>query len=227
MNKSICKIFLLALLFAPILISAQPFADEIAAFKKKDSVSAPAKNAILFIGSSSFRLWQDVNTYFPGYHIINRGFGGSTLLDVIHYAEDVIQPYNPRQIVIYCGENDLASSDTVTAEVVMKRFEILFYLTREYHPKTPIAFVSIKPSPSRQRLMPEIVKANELIKEFLSKRNKTVFIDVYHPMLLADGNPMPDIFREDKLHMNAKGYAIWQKTIAPFLIKEKTKKHNK
>jgi lysophospholipase L1-like esterase len=224
MKKLLYKILLPILLLATMVAGAQPFADEIARFKKQDSVSFPPSKAILFVGSSSFRLWKDVNTYFPGYTIINRGFGGSSLPDVIHYAKDIIAPYHPRQIVIYCGENDLASSDTVTAEVVMKRFEILFYLIRKQYPKVPLAFVSIKPSPSRQRLFSQVEKANTLISEFLKKKKKTVFIDVFHPMLLPDGTPMPDIFLEDKLHMNAKGYAIWQKTIAPYLLKEKNKK---
>jgi lysophospholipase L1-like esterase len=224
MNRLVHKIFLSALLFATIVANAQPFANEIAAFKKQDSISFPPTKAILFVGSSSFRMWEDINTSFPGYTIINRGFGGSALPDVIHYAKDIIAPYQPRQIVIYCGENDLASSDTVTAEVVFKRFEILFYLIRKQYRKVPIAFVAIKPSPSRQRLLSQAERANTLIREFLQKKRKTVFIDVFHPMLLPDGTIMQDIFLEDKLHMNAKGYAIWQKAIAPYLVKEKHKK---
>jgi len=89
---------------------AQPFIEDIRAFKKQDSVSTPPKHSILFVGSSSFTKWKDVADYFPGYSIINRGFGGSTLVDVIRYADDVIFPYDAKQIVIYCGENDLASS---------------------------------------------------------------------------------------------------------------------
>jgi lysophospholipase L1-like esterase len=227
MNKILRKILLPALLLATLFANAQPFASEIAAFKRQDSISAPPKNAILLVGSSSFRMWKDVNSYFPGYTIINRGFGGSTLPDVIRYANDIILPYEPRQVIVYCGDNDLASSDTVTAEMVLQRFETLYNLIRKQYRKTSIAFVALKPSPSRQRLLPKVEKANTLISEFLKKKKRTVFIDVFHPMLLPDGTIMPDIFLEDKLHMNAKGYAIWQKAIAPHLLKEKHQKQNR
>ena len=100
-----------------------PFWKDIQNFKKQDSISFPPKNAILLIGSSSFTKWTDVQDYFPGYTIINRGFGGSILLDQIRYANDIIFPYQPKQIVIYCGENDLASSDSVTAQMVFDRFK--------------------------------------------------------------------------------------------------------
>ena len=111
-------------------VAHPPFWADIQNFKKQDSVSFPSKNAILFIGSSSFTKWKDVQDYFPGYTIINRGFGGSTLLDQIRYANDIIFPYEPKQIVIYCGENDLASSDTVTAEMVVDRFKELYKMIR-------------------------------------------------------------------------------------------------
>ena len=95
-------------------------------FKKQDSLNPPPANAILFVGSSSFRKWTDVSNYFPGYTIINRGFGGSTLPDVIRYTNDIIIPYHPKQVVIYCGDNDLASSDAITADSVFERFRVLF-----------------------------------------------------------------------------------------------------
>ena len=213
-------LFTLLLLITAFLLKAQPFSDEIKAFKKQDSIQPPAKNAILFVGSSSFRKWTDVQNYFPGYTIINRGFGGSSFPDLIRYENEIIFPYQPRQILIYCGDNDLASSDNITAQIVFERFKTLFADIRKKHPKVSIAFVSIKPSISRQRLMPKMEEANNLIKSFLEKEKKTAFIDVYHKMLKPDGTPMDDIFLEDNLHMNAKGYAIWQKAIKPYLLKE-------
>src|SRR5687767_4486166 len=105
---------LLILFYTGTSVLAQPFADDIAAFKKQDSIKFPAKNSILFIGSSSFTMWNDIRNYFPGYPIINRAFGGSSLPDLIRYASKIVFPYKPKQIVIYCGENDLAASDTVT-----------------------------------------------------------------------------------------------------------------
>ena len=193
------------------------FWDDIQKFKKQDSVNFPGTGKILFVGSSSFTLWKDVQNDFPSYPIINRGFGGSSLVDVIRYKEDVIFKYQPKQIVIYCGENDLAASDTVSAETVVSRFKELFSAIRDRYRNVPVVYISMKPSPSRERLMPKMLVANLAIKNFLKKKRKTGFIDVYHKMLLADGKPMPDIFRDDKLHMNAKGYAIWKKAIEPWL----------
>lgn len=217
------KKLLLALVvfFSCVVAIAQtpPFFDDIQAFKQKDSISAPQKNAILFVGSSSFTKWTDVQDYFPKYKIINRGFGGSTLPDVIRYAEDVITPYHAKQIVIYCGENDLASSDTVTGEMVLDRFKKLFNIIRNDNSAVPVAFVSLKPSPSRKHLWPKMETANKLIKSFLATQKKTAFIDVYHKMFNKDGTVMQDIFIEDNLHMNAKGYAIWKKIIEPYLVK--------
>ena len=160
-----------------------------------------------------------MQTYFPSYPIINRGFGGSTLPDVIHNASNVIFPYHPKQIVIYCGENDVASSDSITANVVLERFKQLFILIRSRLPKVPIAFVSMKLSPSREKFWPVMIEGNSLIKDFLNTQKKATFIDVYHAMFNADGTVMKDIFTQDNLHMNAKGYAIWQKIIQPYLLK--------
>src|SRR5450432_3914149 len=125
------RLFLLLSLACTALHAQPPFYSDIARFKKQDSMHFPPKHAILFVGSSSFTKWTDVQDYFPGYTIINRGFGGSTLPDVIRYADDVIFPYQPKQIVIYCGENDLASSDTVSAQTVVERVKTLFGVIRK------------------------------------------------------------------------------------------------
>ena len=210
----------ICLLFTLIKVSAQPaFYNDIQHFKQLDSTHAPAKHAILFIGSSSFTKWTDVQGYFPSYRIINRGFGGSTLPDVIRYANDIIFPYQPKQIVIYCGENDLASADSISAQTVFERFKQLFTVIRKHYPTVAIAYVSMKPSPSREKLWPKMMEGNALIKEYLLKEKQTAFIDVYHHMFNKDGTVMKDIFIEDNLHMNAKGYAIWQKIIEPYLLK--------
>lgn len=218
------KLFVLFFLFGSSKLVAQdthpPFWSDIQAFKKQDSVHPPPKNAILFVGSSSFTKWTSVQKDFPGYTIINRGFGGSSLPDVIRYQNDVIFPYHPKEVVIYCGDNDLAASDTVAAGTVVNRFKQLFSSIRKHLPSASIVYVSIKPSPSRQRLMPKMDSANKMIKAFLAKNKKTGFVDVYHKMLNGDGKtPIDEIFVEDKLHMNSKGYAIWIKAIKPYLVK--------
>ncbi len=214
------KIFLL-FFFAFLLnnAKAQPFADEIATFKKQDSASFPPKNAILFVGSSSFRMWKDVSDYFPNHTIINRGFGGSSLPDVIRCANDIIFPYQPKQIVIYCGENDLAASDTVTGKMVAERFYKLYNIIRNKLPRTPIVFISMKPSPSRQLLLPKMIEGNNLIKNFLQKKKNADYVDVYKEMVDDEGKPLPELFLKDNLHMNKSGYMIWKKIIEPHLMK--------
>ena len=212
-------LFIPCIIFSVVQVFAQPFSDEIKEFKKQDSLNPPPTGAILFVGSSSFRKWTDVSSYFPGYTIINRGFGGSTLPDVTLYIDDIILPYHPKQVVIYCGDNDLASSDAITADSVLGRFKVLFDGIRTKLPGENIVFVSIKPSPSRARLKEKMEKANLLIQTYLSLYTHTAFVDVYHKMLNPDGTIMSDLFLEDNLHMNAKGYAIWQKAIAPYLSK--------
>ena len=196
-----------------------PFADEISHFKQYDDTHPPVKGQILFVGSSSFRKWTNVQNAFPDYHIINRGFGGSTLPDVIHYANDIIFPYDAKQIVIYCGENDIASSDTITAEMVAARYKELFQLIRSHQKKVVIDFVSIKPSPSRAHFRPVVEKANLLIQAFISKQKNARFINIYTAMLHADGSMRKELFVEDNLHMNSEGYAIWQRIIQPYLLK--------
>ncbi|HKZ67371.1 MAG TPA: GDSL-type esterase/lipase family protein [Chitinophagaceae bacterium] len=220
MNK--IKVFLFFLLLTDVVHSQEQkpaFWNDIQAFRKQDAVSLPPKNAILFIGSSSFTMWKDVQTYFPSYTIINRGFGGSSLPDVIRYANDIISPYQPKQIVIYCGENDLAASDTVTAKLVFNRFKQLFTIIRNRYPKVKVTYVSMKPSPSRQLLLSKMISGNELIKKYLSSKKRTSYVDVYKEMIDDEGKPRADLFLDDNLHMNKTGYAIWQKFIEPHLLK--------
>ncbi|MGI8636060.1 MAG: GDSL-type esterase/lipase family protein [Segetibacter sp.] len=213
------SVFLLTITVQPAYSQTAPFYNEIQQFKKQDSASFPPKNAILLVGSSSFTKWQDVQSYFPGYTIINRGFGGSVLPDVIHYAKDIIIPYQPKQVIVYCGDNDLASSDTITPEIVTNRFKQLFQIIRSKVPAATITYVSIKPSPSRLKLILKMSETNTMIESFLKGRKNTSFIDVFHPMLEAGNKPIPSIFLADSLHMNASGYAIWKKAMKPQLKK--------
>jgi len=198
-----------------------PFSDEVQAFKKQDSIHPPLQHAIVFIGSSSFTRWNNLQESFPDRTIINRAFGGSSLPDLIRYVDDITLPYDPGQIIIYCGENDFAENDSITANIVTSRFKNLFNSIREHLPNVPIAFVSIKPSPSREKYWSKMKAANAFIKNFLKKKKHAEFIDVYSKMFNPDGTVMKDIFVEDNLHMNATGYAIWKKAIEPYLLANK------
>jgi lysophospholipase L1-like esterase len=195
------------------------FWPDILAFKKQDSTKPVPSNSILFVGSSSFTRWTDVNDYFPGYPIVNRGFGGSTLVDVIRYAYDVIIPYHPKQVLIYGGDNDLAFSESVTPQDILTRFKTLFSIIRINLPATQIDFVSIKPSPSRIKLFSKAKEANALVKDFLKKQKNAGFINVFDALLDASGKPIESLYVQDRLHLKPEGYRIWQKIIQPYLLK--------
>lgn len=196
-----------------------PFWDDIQDFKKQDEANPPDDHTILFIGSSSFTKWDDVQDYFPDYPIINRGFGGSTLKDVIRYEDDIIFPYKPKQIVIYAGDNDAASSDTISSKDIVSRFKTLFNDVRDELPQTQITYISIKPSPSREEFFPVMQKANWDIHQFLKEKIRARFIDIWHPMLDEYGEAREELFGDDRLHMNDKGYEIWQDAIQPHLLR--------
>ena len=186
-----------------------PFYNDIQAFKKEDSLKAPIKNPVLFIGSSSFTKWTRLQQDFPTIRVLNRAFGGSTLLDVIRFQNEVIFKYQARRIVIYCGENDLASSEMITPKEVLNRFKILYESIRKQQPKVPIVFVSIKPSISRWKMKERQIETNKLIEAFINKNKNILFVNIWDKMLDENGNPKKDIFSSDNLHMNEKGYEIW------------------
>lgn len=226
MSKIITRIVVVALaqfILQGVYAQHPPFYNDIQAFKKQDSIKFPPSNAILFVGSSSFTKWTDVSDYFPGRTIINRGFGGSSLPDVIRYQDDIIIPYKPREVVIYCGENDLASSNDVNADmVVMRAKQLIDYIWKKL-PGAYIVFVSLKPSPSRRHLWPKMILVNNQIREYLRMIKNAAFVDVYRKMLNPDGTVMGQIFLSDSLHMNPKGYAIWKSALDPYLYKDKSK----
>lgn len=195
-----------------------PFAKEVKAFEKLDSGQAPPSRPILFIGSSSFTYWSHVKESFPGYPILNRAFGGSTLEDQIYHFNSVVPRYHAKQIVIYCGENDLAYNDTLSANTMVSRFKKLFALIRETDKDVFVTFVSLKPSPSRKNLLARYEEGNKLIAQYLKQQKRTAFVDVYH-LMMQNGKPIKEIFVQDSLHMNRKGYDLWTKTLKPYLKK--------
>lgn len=194
------------------------FTKEIQDFLAADRKNPPAKGQILFVGSSSFTKWTDVATYFPKHKILNRGFGGSSLTDLIRYQNDIIYPYKPSQIVIYCGENDVAGDVNLPAFEVYNRFVTLYRSIRQ-HTSVPVSFVSLKPSPSRWAMRWKMISVNGWVNEQAMADKSLTYIDVWEPMLDKDRRPMPEIFLEDNLHMNANGYKIWAKIIEPTLLK--------
>jgi lysophospholipase L1-like esterase len=214
------------MMVCPVLIcAAQPqpskvhsstsFEPEIAAFEKRDQTSPPPKGAILFVGSSSIRMWNDLETTFLPRQVINRGFGGSEIRDSTFFAERIIVPYQPRMVLLYAGDNDIAAGRT--ADDVLEDFKQFVGKVRERLPDTKIAFISIKPSPSRWKFVGVIRDANKSIREYIRKQKRMVYINVFDAMLDPDGQPKPELYKEDKLHPTAACYVLWKKIIGPYL----------
>ena len=192
------------------------FWQDIQNFKKLDQENTPPKDAILLIGSSSFTKWTDVANYFPTKTIINRGFGGSRLTDLNYYANDLLN-YQPKQIIIYCGENDFADDDKLKADVVVNRFKTFYQKIRQKFPKIEVDYISIKYSPSREKLWPQMKEANKKIAQFLKKQKNSQFIDITGVMNDANGNVREELFVEDRLHMTPEGYRLWTSVMNPYM----------
>lgn len=222
--KILSRLILSVLICTSVLTSCSqerklPYYDQIQEYKRDDQKSFPAKNGILFVGSSSIRLWKTLKTDFEGFNVINRGFGGSKLTDAINYADDIITPYHPKQVVIYSGENDIADGKATSADI-MQRFEELFTKIRKALPDAHIVYISIKPSPSREKFLSLMEESNEMIREFLSGHPETSYVDIYHLMLDGNGKPRRELFVGDQLHMNKQGYAIWREAVMPVLKRQ-------
>ena len=194
---------------------AAPFESEIKAFQRADLTSRPPKNGILFIGSSSIRFWSTLTQDFPSLPVYNRGFGGSQIGDSIYFAPRIIIPYAPRQIVFYAGGNDINAGKT--PERVFGDFTNFVAIVHAALPETRIDYISIAPNPARWTQVAKVKAANKAIEGFTKKNSRLGFIDVFSKMLGPDGQPLPDIYRDDKLHMNPKGYELWKGIVAPHL----------
>lgn len=193
--------------------TASAFEPEIAQFEAADRVAPPPRGSIVFAGSSSMRMWTDVASDFPGQPVLNRGFGGSTLADVTFFAPRVVLPYRPRLVVLYAGDNDLAAGHT--SEQVLADYSAFVRVVRRALPATRIVYVSIKPSPSRWSLADQMRAANALIAQAIVHDTLATYVDVFTPMLGADGRPRPELYQADSLHMTAAGYALWRARLAP------------
>jgi lysophospholipase L1-like esterase len=208
-------------LFAAASASAQiktnQFEGEIRAFEASDRTNPPPKNAILFIGSSSIRMWKTVAEDFPNRRVINRGFGGSQIADSIQYAERIVLPYEPRLIVFYAGGNDINAGKS--PETVFADFKTFVETVHRKLPKTRLAYISIAPNPARWSQVDRIRETNRLIENYTARDGLLSFINVFPSMLGPDGQPRPEIFLADRLHMNAQGYAIWKKIVGEHLEK--------
>lgn len=192
-----------------------PFENEIRAFEAADAKNPPAPGGVLFVGSSSIRLWTTLADDFPGLPVVNRGFGGSQVADSVRYAPRIVLPYNPKTIVLYAGDNDIAEGKS--PEQVLADFKTFVETIRAELPETRILFISIKPSTARWRLIDKIRRANRLVRGFTTERERLGYIDIFTPMLGNDGKPRAELLGPDGLHLNEKGYALWRGVVAAAL----------
>jgi lysophospholipase L1-like esterase len=219
MKKLIVSV-ILAFIFCAVSMAqtydrAKIWDKEIDALTEIDVRQTPPKNAVLFVGSSSIRLWKNLRQSFPQMSVINRGFGGSRLEDVNFYFERLVAPYDPKTIVLYAGENDV--NDGVSPQKVLDDYKKFSALVRAKFPKAKLVFIGLKPSPSRWSKASDFRQTNDLIKADIAKDKRAVYVDVWTAMLDEKGEPKADIFLTDKLHMNEKGYAIWRDILVKYL----------
>ncbi|MFZ5829873.1 MAG: SGNH/GDSL hydrolase family protein [Planctomycetota bacterium] len=193
---------------------ASRWEEKIAAFEAADQKSPPPKGAVLFLGSSTIVGWP-LAKLFPDLPTINRGFGGSQISDSVEFAERIVLPHEPRVIVFYAGDNDLANGKT--PDQVLADFKALVAKVHAAHPKTRILFVGIKPSLKRWALIDKIREANSLMRAYCASDDRMAFVDVERVMLGADGQPRKDLLKPDGLHLNDRGYEIWSDLIRPHL----------
>lgn len=214
--KNLLRLLTLFIALATSTFAApESWAERIDAMTAADAEKPPVQGAVVFVGSSSIALWKNVVADFPDFPVINRGFGGSEVADSVYYIDRIVLPYRPRAVVFYAGENDLVAGknpETVAADFAAFREKLHTAL-----PETKLYYVSIKFSQSRDKFRPEMIRTNELIAADCATHKGCAYVDLNALMLDAEGNPRPELFLDDKLHMNAAGYAIWTKHLTPLL----------
>lgn len=221
MKRKIFPVIAILLLSISSFVSAQTYdranlwQKEIDAFVDSDRRQTPPKDAVLFIGSSSFRMWQSLRQDFPKINIINRGFGGSHLEDSIYYAPQIITPYKPKTVVIYAGDNDITAGKSV--ERVFADYKTLVGIIHKNSPKAQIIFVAIKPSPARREFWDKFREVNNLVKAESAKDKRLILADIWKPMLTPTGEPREELYLPDRLHMKPAGYAVWREVLSEYL----------
>jgi len=211
-------IFLLCFISSP-LWAQQAFEKEIRNYEKQDSISMPAKGQILFIGSSSFRIWKTFATDLAGIAAINRGFGGSTMTDALYYFDRMVVKYAPSTVVVYEGDNDLNKGKS--PEDLAKEYEDFSNRLKKALPKTKLVYLAVRPSLSRIAIVDKQKQFNSWLADYCKSQKGRFFLDMHSPFYLPDGTVMPDIFVADRLHLNEKGYLIFSAKIREFILEKK------
>jgi lysophospholipase L1-like esterase len=188
----------------------------IVAFEKQDQKTPPPQHPILFVGSSTIRIWK-VNEAFPDQPVLNRGFGGSEIDDVNQYFDRVVARYQPRKIIFYSGDNDLAAGRSV--DCVVDDMRQFIDMVRQKCPGTKLVVIAIKPSIARWKLIDKIREANQQIEKLVGAYPGGVVVNVESKLLGADGKPIRDLFRVDGLHLSAKGYEILNDAVRQYVTR--------
>ncbi len=199
-----------------VVTSVIKWQKEIAAIEARYAENAAPKAPIVFIGSSSIRMWKSLAADFPDKPVLNHGFGGSEVFDSLNFAHRLVFPFQPKQIVMYAGGNDLNAGKT--PERVFADLQAFVARVHAELPKTKICYISSAPNPKRWAQIKETRALNASIRAFCAKDERLQYLDVHPVMLAPNGVPKPDIFLDDKLHMNAKGYELWKGVMGPVLM---------
>jgi lysophospholipase L1-like esterase len=207
-----------ALLAVPPAHAATASADwsaDMEAFRAADLAQPSPDGAVLFVGSSSIRLWETLAADFPGVAVINRGFGGSHIADSIVHFDSLVRPHRPRLIVFYAGTNDIASGKA--PEQVAADFREFRALVGAALPETRILFISLQMAPARWELRERMALTNVYVAAFCAADERLTFVDVNPHALTSDGAPRKELYSPDMLHMNPEGYALWRRILEPFV----------
>ena len=194
------------------------FEDEIAAFEAEDREHPPPTRPIVFVGSSSIRLWSSLAEDMAPLPVLNRGFGGSQLAHAVHFAERIVVSYRPRAVVLYAGDNDLDASSGKSAADVVRDFQAFVSLVHGAVPDARIYYLAIKPSRMRWARWPEQAKANAEIAALCGQDPRLAFLDIATPMLATGAPPDRALFIIDGLHLSERGYALWTSVVKPRLL---------
>jgi lysophospholipase L1-like esterase len=208
-----------------LMVNAQPggaaanapskWEPDIQAFERMDRTNPPPQGAVLFLGSSSIRMWKTLAEDMDGIPTVRRGFGGSRIADSTALAERIVFPYKPRMIVFYAGDNDIAAK--AAPDQILADFKAFVQKVHALSPDLPIAFISIKPSMARWERIDALRVANALVRHYCESGHGLKYIDVYTPMVGDDGKPLRELFESDLLHLNGAGYKLWTRLIRPQL----------
>jgi len=190
---------------------------EVVAFEKADATNKPAKGGVEFIGSSTIRRWTTLATDYRDHPVFNRGFGGSCISDSTRYASRLIFPYEPRAIFFHAGANDLSSGKT--PEQVFADFKAFVSTVHAKLPDTDIYFISLRACPARWKQREKENELNQLISNFVQGKPHLRFIDTHDLSLGSDGQVRRELFVEDGVHFNDRGYRLLVERVRPYLEK--------